>query len=102
MCCARYTYRPSWSSWPSALRTGMRAAAAGRTSCSCKRIVSLPVCCGRPDTRDSIAPPVIRSEEVQVSPERNLAVLLRDMAPMLTSPHYVFCAFQDHRLPDGV
>jgi hypothetical protein len=37
-----------------------------------------------------------------VSPERNLAVLLRDMAPMLTSPHYVFCTFQDHRLPDGV
>ena len=37
-----------------------------------------------------------------MSPERNLAVLLRDMAPTLTSPRYVFCAFPDHRLPDGV
>lgn len=37
-----------------------------------------------------------------MSPERNLAVLLRDMAPTLTSPRYVFCAFHDHRLPDGV
>lgn len=36
-----------------------------------------------------------------MSPERNLAILLRDMAPTLMLPHYVFCTFADLRLPDG-
>jgi hypothetical protein len=31
-----------------------------------------------------------------------LVILLRDMTPTLTPLHYVFCAFGDHRLPDGV
>lgn len=38
----------------------------------------------------------------EMSSERDLAVLLRQMAPTLTSPRYVFCCFSDHRLPDGV
>ncbi len=37
-----------------------------------------------------------------MSPERNLAILLRDMTPTLSALHYVFCTFGDHRLPDGV
>lgn len=32
----------------------------------------------------------------------DLAVLLREMDPKLTSPHYVFCSFPDHRLPEGI
>ncbi|HVW51493.1 MAG TPA: ACT domain-containing protein [Trinickia sp.] len=37
-----------------------------------------------------------------MSQQRDLAVLLREMAPRLASPHYVFCSFADHRLPDGL
>lgn len=37
-----------------------------------------------------------------MSQQRDLTVLLREMAPRLTSPHYVFCSFADHRLPDGL
>lgn len=35
-------------------------------------------------------------------PERDLAILLRDMAPLLAPEHYVYCSFPDHRLPEGV
>jgi hypothetical protein len=35
-----------------------------------------------------------------VPPERDLAILLRDMAPLLAPELYVYCSFPDHRLPN--
>ncbi len=39
---------------------------------------------------------------VSVPPERDLSILLRDMAPLLAPEHYVYCSFPDHGLPAGV
>lgn len=44
----------------------------------------------------------IEARNFSVPPERDLTILLRDMAPRLAPEHYVFCTFPDHRLPTGV